>query len=85
MKLKNNYKKVWLVTLLCLPLYQQNNNVMQLDIQIKGGGTASEIAAALRSIADDVESGTHLQSLTTKGECEWEDSSLFTTITEAIL
>lgn len=58
---------------------------MQLNIKISGGGTAAEIAGALRSIAETIEAGDHITPIETKGECEWEDSSLFTTITEATL
>lgn len=56
---------------------------MQLDIKITGGGTAAEIAGALRQIAEDIELGSYINSLNEKGECEWEDSALFTTITES--
>lgn len=56
---------------------------MQLEIKITGEGTANEIAAALKGIAFELESGDHINGINEKGECEWEGPILMTTITEA--
>jgi hypothetical protein len=58
---------------------------MQLDIKITGVGTRNEIAAALTEIAHNIANGDYLVELETKGECEWEDSSLFVHLTESTL
>lgn len=57
---------------------------MNLNIKITGGGTAAEIAGALRQIAQELENGEHIVKVEGIGECEWEDSTLITTITEGI-
>lgn len=53
-----------------------------IEIKITGGGKPAEVVAALRQIADDIEVGNYVNALNNKGECEWEDSNLMTTITE---
>ena len=55
---------------------------MELEIDINGSGTAAEIVASLRSIANDIENGHYKRSLEKDGECEWEDDTLFTYIGE---
>lgn len=58
--------------------------MVNIELKITGGGKPKDVAAALRQIAIDIESGYHIFQLENKGECEWEDSNLFTTITEEI-
>ena len=55
-----------------------------IEIKITGSGTSAEIVGALRQIALDIEANLHITKLENVGECEWEDSSLQTTITEYI-
>lgn len=55
-----------------------------ISIKITGGGSPAEVAGALRQIAKDIEAGEHVTKLQGTGECEWEDSSLMTTITEEV-
>jgi hypothetical protein len=55
-----------------------------LNIKITGSGSSAEIAGALRQIAEDLENGVHIPAIIMKDECEWEDSTLMTTITNFI-
>lgn len=55
-----------------------------IEIKITGGGNPHEVAAALRQIAEDIDIGNYVNRLELKGEVEWEDGNLFTTITEEI-
>lgn len=57
---------------------------MNIDINITGGGKPAEVAAALRQIAKEIEAGEHVERIQTHGKSEWEDTNLFTTITEEI-
>lgn len=54
---------------------------MNLEIKITGSGTRDEIAEAIANIAHAICNGDYLVELDTKGECEMEDSTLYTVIT----
>lgn len=55
----------------------------EYEIKITGSGTSANLAKKLRRIADDIEQGNHINAIDEKGEAEWEDSDLMTTISEA--
>lgn len=52
-----------------------------MEIKITGSGTRNELAEALANIAHAICNGDYLVELDTKGECEMEDSTLYTVIT----
>ena len=57
---------------------------MNIELKITGSGDNKEVAAALRQIASEIESGEHNDTLETKGECTIEDGTLLAELSESI-
>ena len=57
---------------------------MNIELTIRGGGNTKEVAAALRQIASEIESGEHNERIESKGGCTVEDGTLLAEISESI-
>lgn len=56
---------------------------MNIDLKITGGGDTREVAAALRQIAIEIESGIHNNTIESDGEVTIEDGFLLAELSES--
>ena len=55
---------------------------MDINIKITGGGNENDIVKALRSIAQSIANGDHIDILEDGRRVVWEDADLLTVITD---